>query len=50
MAIWNVRPEAVERTTLATESAERRYTTGRGYCVEAPDAKEARRIERLLGV
>ena len=44
--IWNVKPDSVEQTTLGVESAERRYSTGRGYCVEAPDAKEARAIVR----
>lgn len=41
--LWNVRLNGAEpeRTTLATESAERRYGTGRGYCVTADSAKEA---------
>jgi hypothetical protein len=47
MAFWNVRAAGeAERTTLATESTERRYSTGRGYCVEAPNEPEARRIAR----
>jgi len=41
---WNVRPDTIERTTLAVESKERRYSTGRGYCVEALDPKAAKRI------
>lgn len=40
--LWNVRHnQEPERTTLKVESAERRYGTGRGYCVTADDAKEA---------
>lgn len=52
--IWNVKynpagPDLVERTTLATESRERRYTTGRGYCVEARSPDDARAIVRDWG-
>lgn len=43
--LWNVRHDvAPERTTLGVESVERRYGTGRGYCVTADSAKEALRI------
>lgn len=43
--LWNVRHDAEpERTTLAVESVERRYGTGRGYCVTADSAREAQLI------
>jgi hypothetical protein len=46
MTIWNVKPDTVEQTTLAVESVERRWSIGRGYCVEARSAAEARVIVR----
>lgn len=43
--LWNVRTNAEpERTTLGVESVERRYGTGRGYCVTADSAREAQLI------
>jgi len=47
--LWNVRcvngqDVPPERTTLAVESVERRYGTGRGYCVTADSGDEARKI------
>jgi hypothetical protein len=43
--LWNVRHDcAPERTTLGLESTERRYGTGRGYCVTADSATEASAI------
>jgi hypothetical protein len=52
--IWNVRfnpagPDLVERTTLAAESKARRWETGRGYCVDAATAADARAIVRDWG-
>lgn len=54
MAFWNIiynraGPDLAERTTLATESRERRWSTGRGYCVEAQNPTEARDIARDHG-
>lgn len=43
--LWNVRHNAEpERTTLKVETVERQYGTGRGFCVTADSAKEARDI------
>lgn len=40
--LWNVRHnDEPEQTTLKVESVERRYGTGRGYCVTADSAREA---------
>lgn len=44
MTFWNVLPDSTEQTTLAIESVERRWSTGRGYCIEASDAREAKQI------
>jgi hypothetical protein len=51
MTFWNVKPnpttpDTIEPTTLAVESEERRWATGRGYCVEARTAEDARKIVR----
>ena len=43
--LWNVKLDSEpERTTLKVESVERRYATGRGYCVTADSATDAKAI------